>query len=123
DVDLAFRLQRAGHEIIYEPASRVLHHVSASHGVTDQRLLEQQSRNEERVFWRNMPARALPQHLAVVVAKAARRWREGTRGPFLRGRFSALGELATLVRHRRQLKRIGPDVPPSQWCVEDRYWG
>jgi GT2 family glycosyltransferase len=32
DVDLAFRIHRAGYRIWYEPASRVMHHVSASHG-------------------------------------------------------------------------------------------
>ena len=32
DVDLAFRLQRAGYRTIFEPASRVFHHVSASYG-------------------------------------------------------------------------------------------
>src|SRR5688572_27063946 len=55
DVDVAFRLGRAGYETVYEPRSRVLHHVSASHR-RSRRLLQQQSRNEERVFWRNVPS-------------------------------------------------------------------
>src|SRR5439155_17661490 len=59
DVDLAFRLNRAGFRTMYEPASRVLHHVSASYGRLGRRLIERQSCNEERVFWRNLPASAL----------------------------------------------------------------
>src|SRR5260370_19760512 len=99
-----------------EPASRVLHHVSASHGRTNRKLLEQQSRNEERVFWRNLPTktllRALPAHLAVLVAKAARRWREGNLLPFLRGRFRAFADFPTIIRHRRMLQELGADTAP-----------
>jgi GT2 family glycosyltransferase len=127
DVDLAFRLHRAGYDVMHEPASRVLHHVSSSHGRTDRKLLEQQSRNEERVFWRNLPARTLlrtlPAHLGVLVAKAARRWREGNLMPFLRGRFRAFADLSTIIRHRRRLKELGADAAPGRWCVEERYGG
>src|SRR5205823_3453670 len=70
DVDLSFRLHRAGYQVCFEPAARVLHRVSASYGRPRRRLLEQQSRNEELVFWRNLPAaaltRAVPLHLAVL---------------------------------------------------------
>jgi GT2 family glycosyltransferase len=105
DVDVSFRLRRAGGVIAFEPAARVLHHGSASHGRPSGALLEQQSRNEERVFWRNVPAAnlplALPLHLAVLAAKAWRRWREGTLAPFLRGRLAVAGEVRDLLRHRR----------------------
>src|ERR1043166_2689752 len=91
DVDLAFRLQRAGYRTLYEPASRVLHHGSASFGRTARRLIERQSCNEERVFWRNLPGRTLlrvlPRHLAVLAGKAMRRWEEGTLAPWLLGRL------------------------------------
>jgi GT2 family glycosyltransferase len=126
DVDLAFRLHRAGFDVVHEPGSRVLHHVSASHGTNDLQLLEQQSRNEERVFWRNLPGRALlwalPAHLAVLIGKAARRWREGNLLPYLRGRARVLGEVRALLRHRRELKQLGPDADPGRWLVEDRFW-
>ena len=93
DVDVAFRLHWAGHRIVYEPASRVWHRVSASHGRPTRRLLEQQSRNEERVFWRNLPRhdllRALPWHAAVLAAKACRRWQHGELLPFVFGRLRA----------------------------------
>jgi GT2 family glycosyltransferase len=126
DVDVAFRLQRAGYRTMYEPAARVLHRVSASYGKPRRRLLEQQSCNEERVFWRNVPtralARALPWHAAVLAAKTWRRWQEGTLAPFVCGRLRVLGEVGRLLSHRRQLRAIGPAAAPEQWCVEGRLW-
>jgi GT2 family glycosyltransferase len=127
DVDLAFRLHRAGYEVRYEPRSRVLHRGGASHGTTHRRLLEQQSRNEERVFWRNVPSsalsRALPRHLAVLAAKAWRRATQGGLVPFVCGRLKVLGEAAELRRHRRWLRTLGPERAPEMWLVEERFWG
>jgi GT2 family glycosyltransferase len=110
DVDLSFRLHWAGYRVRFEPGARVLHHVSASYGgLPGAALLEQQSRNEELVFWRNLPGRALlcslPLHLAVLLAKAWRRWRRGELLPFLRGRLSVLRHLPALRAHRRRLSR------------------
>jgi GT2 family glycosyltransferase len=126
DVDLSFRLHRAGFDVYFEPASRVLHRVSASYGNTDRRLLEQQSRNEEQVFWRNLPrgdlARALPRHVAVLAGKAWRRWQEGSLAPFLRGRVRVLQNLPALVRHRRLLREMGPDRRVADWQVQSRGW-
>jgi GT2 family glycosyltransferase len=127
DVDVSFRLQRAGYRIVYEPAARLLHRVSASHARQPQRrLVEQQSRNEERVFWRNLPiralARALPRHLAVLAGKAWRRWREGMLVPFLCGRLRLLAEVPALLRHRRQLRMLGHGQDVGKWHVEERYW-
>jgi GT2 family glycosyltransferase len=127
DVDLAFRLQRAGYRAVFEPCSRVLHRVSASYGRPRRRLLEQQSCNEERVFWRNLPGRALvralPRHVAVLAAKAWRRWQEGTLTPFLCGRLRLLAEIPSLLRHRRHLSRLGVTDDTNRWEVEPRYWG
>jgi GT2 family glycosyltransferase len=126
DVDLAFRLHRAGYRVLFQPASRVYHHVSASYGRPCRRLLEQQSRNEERVFWRNLPGpellRALPSHLAVLVAKAWRRWQQGQFLPFFCGRLAVLGEIAVLLRHRQWLGRLGPATCLRDWEVEHCYW-
>jgi GT2 family glycosyltransferase len=112
DVDLAFRLHWAGYQILFEPASRVLHHISSSHRRPGRRLLEQQSWNEECVFWRNLPAeiliRALPRHLAVLVGKAWRRWDEQAFLPFFFGRLRLLGEIAAICRYRRQLRARCP---------------
>jgi GT2 family glycosyltransferase len=126
DVDLAFRLQRAGYQAIFEPSSRVRHRVSASYGTRDRRVLEQQSCNEERVFWRNLPARALwralPRHLAVLAAKAWLRCEEGTLAPFLCGRLRILGEVPALWRHRRQVRALGTTAHVEEWCVDSRYY-
>jgi hypothetical protein len=126
-VDVAFRLHWAGYRIVHEPASRVWHRVSASHGRTSRRLLEQQSRNEERVFWRNLPnrelLRALPWHAAVLVAKAYRRWQNGTLLPFVFGRLRVLGEIADVLHHRRQLQRRSLPVATEAWGMEGRFWG
>lgn len=127
DVDLSFRLHRAGFRVIHEPASRVLHRVSASYGQKlSPELARQQSRNEELVFWRNIPAcdlpRALPWHLAVLLGKAWRRWREGGLGPFLRGRVEALARWADLARHRRRLRKLGPEMSSRGWLVQSTPW-
>jgi GT2 family glycosyltransferase len=126
DVDVAFRLQRAGFKTIYEPRARVLHRVSASYGSPGRQLLEQMSCNEERVFWRNMPLRAWPRavpwHLAVLAGKAARRWREGCLTPFLCGRLRVLTETMAVWKHRRHLQARWPEADPEQWGVERGYW-
>jgi GT2 family glycosyltransferase len=107
DVDVSFRLRRAGGEIVFEPRSRVWHRIGASHGLPDRRLAEQQSRNEERVFWRNIPAhemwRALPLHAVVLAAKAWLRWREGRLVPFVKGRLRAIIEVRSILDHRRRM--------------------
>jgi GT2 family glycosyltransferase len=127
DVDLSFRLHWAGYRVFYEPAARVWHLGAASHGRRDRRLLEQQARNEERVFWRNLPRglllRALPLHLAVLAGKALRRWREGSLLPFLRGRLGVLTEVRELARHRRGLRARSPDPDLGNWGLEEGFWG
>lgn len=126
DVDLAFRLRRLGYRAMFEPASRVLHHVSASFGRTGRQLLERQARNEERVFWRNMPfpalPRALPRHLAVLGAKAWRRWDEGSLTPWLLGKLSLLAGLRAHWRERRVIQELAPSSRPETWLVDNHYW-
>jgi GT2 family glycosyltransferase len=106
DVDLAFRLRRADGVIVFEPAAQVLHHGGSSYGRPGRRLVEQQSCNEERVWWRNLTGREvlrwLPRHVAVLAAKAARRWREGTLLPWACGRARAWSEVVACRRHERR---------------------
>jgi GT2 family glycosyltransferase len=127
DVDVSFRLHWAGHRLVYEPASRVWHRVSASHGLRSRRLLEQQSRNEELVFWRNLPnrdlLRAVSWHAAVFAAKAYRRWQEGELLPFLFGRFRTWAEMPHILRHRRRLCQWSNGTDATAWGIETRFWG
>lgn len=117
DVDLAFRLRRAGYKVFYEPASLVYHRVSASYGRRDRRLLARQSQNEERVFWRNVPAdklrAAIPRHVAVLAGKVWLRWQDGTLASFLCGRLRALAEWPAFAAHRRTLDVA---LPASAAC-------
>jgi GT2 family glycosyltransferase len=127
DVDVSFRLHWAGHRLVYEPASRVWHRVSASHNRNTRRLLEQQSRNEERVFWRNLPnrdmLRALPWHAAVLAAKTYRRWQAGELLPFLFGRLRTCCDLPHILRHRHRLRQWNEGAQVAAWGVESRFWG
>jgi GT2 family glycosyltransferase len=122
DVDLAFRLNRAGYRTMYEPHSRVLHHISASYGKIGRRLIERQSCNEERVFWRNLPTpmlrRAMPKHLLVLLGKAWRRLDEGTLLPWVFGRLRVASEWRELIAQRHgNLK----DVDASQWELDNTF--
>ena len=101
DVDLAWRIRRAGFRCVYEPASVVWHRVGSSYRQR-RTLIEGQSRNEERVYWRNAPGvwRWLPRHVAVLAAKAVRRAREGTLIPWSIGRLRAFTEVPAILRNR-----------------------
>jgi GT2 family glycosyltransferase len=96
DVDLSLRLRAAGYVMRYEPTSIVWHRVGGSYGPPRRRLVEQQSCNEERLFWRHLdrrrPWRSLARHAAVLVGKALRRYREGRFLPFAFGRLRACAE-------------------------------
>jgi GT2 family glycosyltransferase len=126
DVDLAFRLHRTGYHVFFEPQSKVYHRISGSYGPPRRHLLEQQSLNEERVFWRNLTGpilrQALPRHAVVLAAKAWRRWQEGSLVPFLCGRLRLLGDIAELRRHHRWLETLGPATEVESWLVERRFW-
>jgi GT2 family glycosyltransferase len=126
DVDLAFRINRAGYRVMFEPSSQVFHRGGSSYGPPKRLLLEQQSRNEERVFWRNIPPGswrpAIWRHMAVLAGKAVRRWQEGRLAPFLFGRLRLLTEIGELNEHRHFINQIGPPDDPSVWKVESRFW-
>jgi GT2 family glycosyltransferase len=91
DVDLSLRLNAAGYRIRYEPTSVVWHCIGGSYGKPGRRLVERQSCNEERLFWRNRRAgwRTLIRHCAVLGGKTIRRFREGRFMAFAMGRLKA----------------------------------
>lgn len=98
DVDLSLRLNAAGYRIRYEPGSVVWHRVGGSYGKPSWRLVERQSCNEERLFWRNRNRGLKPllRHLVVVGGKIVRRVREGRLVPFAMGRLRAFREAISL---------------------------
>ena len=106
DVDLSFRLRRLGYDIVYDTASIVWHRVSSSYGKRpSRRVLEQQSCNEEWLFWRNTRGmdrlRYLPRHAAVLAAKALKRFQEGTFLPWLLGRVRSVASLTGFSKPSR----------------------
>lgn len=114
DVDLSLRLQAAGFRIVYEPESRLWHRGGSSYGRPRRALVERQSCNEERLFWRHLCRawqwRAVARHLAVLAGKAIRRCREGMFVPFLMGRLRALTEIYPLVSRKED--HSCPILPP-----------
>ncbi|HWY88421.1 MAG TPA: hypothetical protein VNX28_17040, partial [Gemmataceae bacterium] len=110
DTDLAFRLRWAGFRCMYEPRARVLHHGSATYGQESDRVTRLISRNEELVFWMNLP---FPKLLAGLVPHAGflaiRLWRKlftPKLGPFLEGKQQALALWRTILRRRQQLRAL-----------------
>lgn len=55
DVEVSLALRRLGYRILLEPASQVVHSGGKSYGPPRGALLTQQARNEERVYWQNLP--------------------------------------------------------------------
>lgn len=125
DVDLSFRLHWAGYDVVFQPCSKVLHRVSSSYGKPslNRKLLERQSLNEERVYWRNIPCqllwRTLPLHLLALLAKAWRRGTEGTLLPFLMGKLSFMLEIPEILAHRKMLIKENPKADHQRWCLEN----
>jgi GT2 family glycosyltransferase len=133
DVDLSFRLRNLGLEIVLEPRSVVWHHLSASYSRRPpRRVLEQQSCNEERLFWRNARGtervRLLPRHAAVLAAKAVRRLQEGTLLPWFLGRVRAIyssfsGKVGGIAEARRGNSADGLERTCPQSVSEPRIRG
>jgi GT2 family glycosyltransferase len=110
DVDLAFRLRWAGYRCVYEPASRVWHKGSATYGRQPERLVRLLSRNEELVFWINLPvsrlALGLLPHVGFLAVRLLRRTLAGQFLPYLAGKAAML-RLWPLVRRRRlELRKL-----------------
>ena len=127
DVDLAFRLRWNGYRCLYTPHSRVFHRLNYSHNHRNASLIEQLARNEERVFWSNLPApllrRGVVPHLVFVAYCAGTRMlrRDNSRA-YLRGKLSVLGELAEIRRQRDRLSRLARNATgPLRWPVETAF--
>ena len=118
DVDLAFRLRWLGLRCVFEPASLVLHEVSATydHGRAD--LQRRMSRNAEFLFWANLPGRwlaaAVLPHVGMLTFQVAWKASRNRLGPFLRGKLDAWRRLGAIRERRREVRRFGASAtsPP-----------
>lgn len=110
DVDLAFRLRWLGYRCIYEPASRVYHQGSASYGRQLDRLVRLIARNEELVYWLNLPGwdlfKSLLPHLGFLAIRAIRKAVGGQLRAFLEGKREAFALRSWVARRRMELARM-----------------
>ena len=118
DVDLAFRLRWAGYRSICEPAARVFHCGHGTYGADSDRVVRLVARNEELVFWMNMPLPALVLGLAPylgfqMVRLAHQAWPAGWRRTFAASskRWHSWRQIG---RRRRELGRCSPGTPNRQ---------
>jgi GT2 family glycosyltransferase len=110
DTDLNFRAQLAGWKCVFVPTAVIRHRVSISVKKTGGLAVYYSSRNDEFVYFKNMPAilmlrflhHKLIQELGTFVHFGIKRgqWR-----PWIRGKWDALRALPALLRKRRAIQR------------------
>jgi GT2 family glycosyltransferase len=111
DTDLAFRLRWAGYRTIFEPAARVGHVGSAT---TEEQLSSRKvwllSRNEEIVFWANLPIwellLAVIPHVGFVAVRAVKKLLKGQLPAFLSGKLAALRQLPSILQRRKETRAL-----------------
>jgi hypothetical protein len=74
------------------------------------------ARNEERVFWTNVPlgllVLAIAPHMAYVTACGLAKWiKGGNFRAYFQGKLACLRELTEIYRRRRWLSRLGEQAP------------
>jgi GT2 family glycosyltransferase len=128
DVDLAFRLRWAGYRCLYTPFSKVYHWL---HGTYDHRHPEityLMARNEERVFWANLPSqslrRAMLPHLAHILVKVLGKGLLGRNpGAYLRGKLAVLREAQEIRGQRQRLRLLAEQSSfPIHFPFENDPW-
>ena len=104
DVDLGYRMWRAGYEVLYEPRSQVLHHHPGTVQTTqnDRRVRLVQDRNQFLFMWKHLDRSLLAQHFALLPAHIIASAMTG-RGRFVAAAFSALRALPATLRSRGEL--------------------
>jgi GT2 family glycosyltransferase len=128
DVDLAFRLRWAGYRCLYTPFSKVYHRL---HGTYDHRqpdVAYLMARNEERVFWANLPGRllwrAMMPHMGHVLAVAVGKTLLGKNaGAYLRGKLAVLREAREIRRQRQRRRQLAQHARfPIRFPFEKDPW-
>lgn len=105
DVEVSFGLRRLGFQVWFDPTSEIVHTGNQSYGPPTGKLLAMQSRNEELVFWRNMPLpllffMAIPRMWLLVVKGLLHLFR-GTLGWWLKGKWQALMRIREILNFRK----------------------
>lgn len=122
DTDLAFRLRWAGYRCIFEPASRLLHAGSSSYGKTSPRVTRFGARNEELVFWANLPRRtlmlALLPHLGFQAIRLVRHAMTGRLDPFIQGKVEAWRMRGWIRERRRFAQTLAPEGRAPVLCLD-----
>lgn len=126
DVDLGFRLRRAGYRAWQAVDARVLHQGSGVTGELSDFSLYHIQRNLLWTYWKNMPSslwwRHLPQHLLFNLLGFAALVRRGRAGLAWRAKRDGIKQLPALWRERRQAP---PDrVAPAELVafMESGWW-
>ncbi|MBW2145769.1 MAG: glycosyltransferase family 2 protein [Deltaproteobacteria bacterium] len=105
DVDLGFRLLLMGWKCVFASKAISYHRVSSSYDSRSYRYHFYGSRNQEVVFWANMPtpllARYAFSHLVFVLFQLVSHVFKGQFFPFLLGKIDFLGQLPAVWRKRR----------------------
>lgn len=110
DVDVSFALRRLGYQIWFDPSSEIVHTGNQSYGPPSGKLLAMQSRNEELVFWRNMPLpllffMAIPR-IWLLMIKGLVHLLRGTLGWWLSGKWQALKSVREIHEFRKVSQRL-----------------
>jgi GT2 family glycosyltransferase len=116
DVDVAFRLRWAGYRCLYTPFSKIFHRLHGSYDHALPSTIFLMARNEERVFWTNVPlgllAFAAAPHMAYVTACAlAKLMKRRNFRAYFQGKLACLRELTEICRRRQWLSRLGEQAP------------
>ncbi len=124
DVDLGFRLARAGYRCVFAPGSVCYHHLSSSYDPHGWRYHFNSARNAEIVWWSNMPAglrrKYLPAHLGFLGAQAANKLLQGCLLPYLAGKWASLRHVAHIRRKRAQNEDISRAAASSGGPLGER---
>ncbi len=110
DVDLSWRAQLAGWEILYAPAALVYHKLKASDGGASASYYD--GRNFLYVIWKNYPGSILRRSWPIVLRaqvklflQALRAWRGRAARARMRGQLAGIWGLPKMLRKRGQIQR------------------
>lgn len=110
DVDLGFRLARAGYECVLARKSTCYHHLSVSYDPLGWRYHFNSARNAEIVWWSNMPVRLrrryLLSHVGFLAAQGAHKFRQGCLLPYLAGKWAVLRHVVHIREKRAINERL-----------------